>query len=341
MAFHREADGDLNYFFDTYELPVLIVGGLLSLFLLLVAFCSLARWAEVRFRMSAKAGAGMIAVAVFSAGISLFALMFYVPDYLNDGRIRNIYVVDKYNDTRLVVWFIRQDTPAGMTEVYSHRLKSFDLHTGKQCGRLTLSRRYPFDDYHIYGPFNEFAWGYTGQKGMTFLDVFEPEVVADQQAILERNPVLGDRVRLWTGRNATRFDSVTFGLYVYTAGGDIYRIDPDLKATPIGAIDRNLPHVKETCAVCRQESRFIDLSKARSGWVYDGASKDNLRFDDQSGQTLNTIDVHALFGDDTYLYAAVRVGDEVWLFATMKRFFLSAVRTDSGTGEILGKIDYF
>lgn len=332
----------MSYFLDTYEWPFVFIAGLIVLAVLLMAYCYLAYRTTKRLKSSSKWVSFSQVLAVLGAVISFFLFLCYGPDYLNDGRIEHIYLVEKNNHKRLVVWFTRKDTPAGMTWVYSHRIKSFDLDTGGQRGRLTLSRRYWPNDYRIFGPFDHFAWGYTHQNGMVYLDLFEADAVADEKDILKRNPELGGEVHLVTGKGARRFDPVTFGLYVYTANGDIYRINPDLKATNVRSIDTSKErHVKETCAACRHDAQFIDIEKAKTGWVKSARDDAILRFTDKGGRTLNVINLHAMFDDRSYLYAAAHVRDEIWLFATMERYNLSAIRTDAHTGKLIGQIDYF
>ncbi len=49
------------------------------------------------------------------------------------------------------LWFgSRVSTPAGISTSYAHRIKSFDLSTGTERGRLTLSRGYPVNDYRMH-----------------------------------------------------------------------------------------------------------------------------------------------------------------------------------------------
>lgn len=332
----------MSYFLDTYEWPFEFIAGLIAFLVLSLVYCYLAEQISKRFFSGSKGRSFLLGLAVFGAAISFYLLLMYVPDYLNDGQIEYTYLVKKNNETRLVVWFTREDTPAGMTEAYSHRIKCFDLDTGAQRGRLTLSRRYFYNDYRIYGPFHHFAWGYTAQSGMVYLDLFEASVVADEKDILKRNPMLGEKVRLTTGANGKRFDPVTFGLYVYTAKGDVYRINPDLNATHLRAIEKEKEkHVRQTCAVCQHMAQFIDVKKTKNGWHWDDAPGEILRFISKDGRILNTIDVHAMFDDKTYLYAAARVKGEIWLFMTMKRYTLSAVRTEASTGKLIGKIDFF
>lgn len=332
----------MSYFLDTYEFPFVFIAGLIVLAVLLAAFCYLAYRITKRLKSGPKWVSLSQGLAVLGAAISFFLLLSHGPDYLNDGRIASIYLVEKHNHKRLVVWFTREDTPAGMTEAYSHRIKSFDLDTGEQRGRLTLSRRYWFNDYQIFGPFHHFAWGYSHQNGMVCLDLFAAEVVAHEKTILKRNPELGGEVHLMTGKGARRFDPVTFGLYVYTANGDIYRINPDLKATNVRSIDKSKErHVAATCAVCRHDAQFIDIDKAKTGWLKNAQGNAILRFADKGGRTLNAVNLHKMFDDSSYLYATAHVRDEIWLFVTMKRYTLSALRTDAQTGKLIGRIDFF
>lgn len=333
---------NMSYVLDTYGPFILFITAIPVLFILLAVYCLIAGYASKRLKSGTKISSFLIGCAVFGAGISLYFLLLYVPDYLNDGQLKTIYIVEKNKKEHLVAWFVRVDHPAGMSTAYSHRIKSFDLETGKQRGRLTLSRRYRFNDYHIYGPFHQFAWGYGAREGMMFLDVFDAIVVADEKDILKRNPVLGDAVRLVRDTGPRRFDPVTYGLYVYTAKGDTYRINPDLNATRTRDIDRKSEiHVKETCAVCRQADQFIRIKEARTGWTLDPLNSRKLLFLSPHGKVLNTLMIADKFDDNAYLYAAAQVNDEIWLFITVKRYHLSAIKTDSKTGKILGRIDFF
>lgn len=332
----------MNYYLNTYELPILIVGSIVCFFSLLIAYCLVADWLASRLHLGKRWGAVATGMAVFSAALSFFMALLYIPDYINDGKIEDIYIIQNDSETRLVVWYTREDSPGGMSQAYSHRLKSFHLDTGKQRGRLTLSRRYLYNDYQIYGPFHHKAWGYTGQNGMVYLDMYNAQVIADQADILKRNPILGDKIKLMTGQGTKRFDSVTFGLYVYNAQGDIFRINPDLKATHTRDINEpGEKHSQETCAVCRQEAQFVDIEDNTSGWVIAKDDDTLLQFLDKTGKELNRIDLHTIIRRKPSLYTTVPMGNETLLFITKAGFSLKAILTDSQTGKVLGRIDYF
>jgi hypothetical protein len=265
-----------------------------------------------------------------------------IPDYLNDGHFKNIYLVQKNDDVRLVVFFQREDEPSGFSEVYSHRIKSFDLETGACCGRLSLTHHHVSNDFAIYGPFHEHAWGYSNKEGILFLDMYEAQLLADEASILEQLPELGRKVHLTRGPTDYVFDPVTYGLYLSSVSGDIFRLNPDLNAAPTASIDYSKEiHNKETCAVCRQEARFINTINSPSGWSVDSARKNMMHFRNPSGKIVSTIDLDAFFDDNRFLYAAARLKNEVWLFASMENYRLSAIRTNASTGKVIGVVDYF
>ncbi len=206
----------MRYFLITYQIPLMFIAGFIGFCILIWAYWSIAAWISTRLGPRCKARSALSTVAVFAAAISLFLMLHYVPDYFNDGRITKIYILRKAAARRLVVWFTREDNPAGMAGVYSQRIKSFDLDTGRLQGRLTLARRHTFNDYRIFGPCGPFAWGCSARHGIAYLNLFETKVIADEQGILKRNPVLGDRVRLVSGPYDRQFDPVTCGICVFT-----------------------------------------------------------------------------------------------------------------------------
>ncbi len=332
----------MSYYLDTYDILIsLIAGGLIFGTVLAIVLLT-ADWANTGFGWENKKRSLFTTLSILVAAISFYLVLVPLPDYLNDGHFKNIYLVQKNDDVRLVVFFQREDEPSGFSEVYSHRIKSFDLQTGEASGRLTLTNRHVSNDFAIYGPFNEHAWGYSAKEGLLFLDMFDAQVLADQQSVLSQNPELGKEVRITKGPTNYWFDPVTYGLYLSAASGDIFRLDPDLNATHTASIDYSKEiHNKATCAVCQQEARFIDIKNSPVGWSVNKARKQLLQFRNESGKIMSTIDIDALFDDNRFLYAAARLKDEVWLFTSLENYRLSAIRTDASTGKIIGVVDYF
>ena len=332
----------MSYYLDTYYILIsLIAGGLIFGTVLAIVLLT-ADWANTGFGWENKKRSLFTTLSILVAAISFYLVLVPVPDYLNDGHFKNIYLVQKNDAVRLVVFFQREDEPSGFSEVYSHRIKSFDLQTGEASGRLTLTNRHVSNDFAIYGPFNEHAWGYSAKEGLLFLDMFDAQVLADQQSVLSQNPELGKEVRITKGPTNYWFDPVTYGLYLSAASGDIFRLNPDLNATPTSSIDYSKEiHNKETCAVCLQEARFIDVKNSRAGWSVNKTQKQILQFRNESGKIMSTIDIDTFFDDNRFLYAAARLKDEVWLFTSMENYRLSAIRTEASTGKIIGVVDYF
>ena len=320
----------MNYLLGNYGVLISLILGVLIFVTLLAVLLKTAFWWAGRLKTKPNPFVGG---AVLLAALGFFFFLSRVPDYLSDGRIRDLYLID---GSRLVVWFTRTDHPAGISTAYSHRIKSYDLTTGERLGRLTLARREPIDDYYIFGPFDHHAWGYSQESGIRFLDLYETESIADEEGIIRRNPELGEAIELRPGTTSECFDPVSFGLYIFAAKGDIFRVDPDLKARA----KKDLPlrkHDAATCAVCRHEAQFFDPSEVSTGWTFTDDSHRVLEFRDDGGETLNRLEAE----DPEFFYAAARVGNAVYLFFTRSRFSLSAVRTDPLTGAILDRIEYF
>ncbi len=331
----------MSYYLDTYEFWILFPCSIVCFFVLLAGFNYLAGVVEKRFALKKRYTNALVTVPILLAAVGFFLLLTNVPNYLNDGQITRVYLVAE-DEPRLVVWFTRVDTPAGISTSYAHRIKSFDLVTGAQRGRLTLSSRAPFNDYRIHGPFGSHAWGYSEETGLRYLDLYNAQVVIDRDEILRRNPVLGDEIKLVTNGRTKPFDPVTHGAYVYVATGEIYRIDPDLKATAKRDIDYSSEkHDKEYCLVCQHDAQFERIVDNTSCWTFDGDSESTLVFKDETGKELNRLDLPARFGEGAALLTAVTVKGELLLLVTRKRYTLSALRTDPRTGEVLGQTDIF
>ncbi len=220
----------MNYYLGVYEFPILFIGSIVCLFMLLAIFWDVAFWLDNRLELKEKWSRVLLVTSLLT-GIGLFVLLLNtVPDYLRDGEVNELYILNKDNQTRLVVRFTRVDTPGGMDH-YSHQLKSYDFATGEEYGQQGLAVRYYIDDYRIYGAFdNNKAWGYSRQNGIKLLDLFQPKLLCDQEEILERNPQLGKMIRLSPGRNNYVVNPRTKGLRVSTAQGKVYEIGMDLKA---------------------------------------------------------------------------------------------------------------
>jgi len=308
---------------------------------LLTVLLGASSWLTKRFKLSTKWDNRLTGVAIVLAAFTCFCVLFYIPGYFNDGKIKNIYITEIEDETRVVVWFTRIDSPAGVSTSYSHRIKSFNLRTGETTGRLTLAQDSPINDYHIFGPFNNNAWGYSQQTGISYLDLFDAKIISDDAGIVKRNPVLGDKIELRPGTESKCFDSVTFGIYVYAANGDIYLIDPDLKAIAKSDIRDQKTHDTKTCAVCIHEALLIDISKSNVGWAFDEDSKQILSFKNKQGKELNRINLIEMFDEESRLYAAVHINNENLLFITRAGRTLTAIKSDPETGKILEQIEYF
>jgi hypothetical protein len=331
----------MNLFFISHEILIILVGIFLTLFGLLAGFGAIVYLIDRRFSPGEKIRNRLIIISIILTVILLFCMVQYVPDYLIDGKIDNIYLVEKNGEYRLTVLFTRKGSH-GMSTVYSHRIKTYDLKEGRLLGRLTLAKRYYIDDYAIFGPFNNNAWGYSVQTGISFLDLFKTSIIADENKIKKLNPVLGSNIQLFSVKKISNFDAVTFGIYVYSGNGAIYRIDPDLKAVLYNKSKNRAEHNKNKCAACRHNALFKgDIINTNTGWRQDKHIKNMLLFIGKNGKTLNKIDIIKMFGEKSNLYTTARVNNEVLLFITNGGYTLKTVRTDSETGAVLGQVKYF
>ncbi len=209
----------MSYYLDAYDIAISIIASAVIFAVVLVVLLITADWANTRFGWENKKRTMLITLACLGAALSFYMALVPIPDYLNDGHFKNIYLVQKNDDVRLVVLYQREDEPSGFSEVYSHRIKSFDLKTGACCGRLSLTHHHVSNDFAIYGPFHEHAWGYSNKEGILFLDMYEAQLLADEASILEQLPELGREVHLTIGPTNTLFDPVTYGLYLSSASG--------------------------------------------------------------------------------------------------------------------------
>ncbi|GEM_PF-2599155 len=331
----------MNLFFSSHEILITIIGTFSTLFSLLAGFGTAVYLIDKRFSPGEKIRNSLITISVILSVVLLFCVVQYVPDYLIDGKIDNIYLVEKNGNYRLTVRFTRKSSH-GMSTVFSHRIKTYDLTDGRLLGSLNLAKRYYLDDYIIFGPFNNNAWGYSSQTGICLLDLFRPLIVADEDKIKKLNPFLGSNIQLMPGEKINCFDTITFGIYVYSENGTIYRIDPDLKAVLYKKPENRRKHDKKNCAVCRHNSLFRnDIANSSIGWRQDRHLETELLFIDKNNNILNRIDITKVFGEKSNLYTTARVNNKVLLFITNQRYTLKAVRTDPETGGVMGQVNYF
>ena len=367
----------MNYFLNNYYVIVYFLSAIIFAILIIIICFSLICFAN-HFSLSKKWLAVIIFVSVFGSMLLYGYLLVNVPDYLNDGKIRYVFFQEQNNETRLVTWFTRIDRPAGMSTVYSHRLKSYDLNNGKQLGRENLLRRYYTNDYKIYGPFGNKAWGYSKKSGVQLLDFYKPKILFNNEDILQKNPQLGSLIRIYDAYNYPVYDPVSHGLYVVNATGNIYRITPDLQAVFVGDIkidkvnydQRRYPewifeeekginsktvHIKgiklsdkSKIFISPEIVEYWDDDSLKLGkiwiehWSTNSADADCLlSYVNKNGEELNCINITQFFKNKkAKSYFTLLHDNEIYLFITRSYYTLTALRTEIKKGNMLGRIDY-
>lgn len=181
----------MRYFLNVYEtllmFPFAFIAFITYLLLLGLLFSGL----EKLFQLIKKYRWISLTGTIFGAGILLWLTLLYLPFFMNDGKITWSYLFRQDQQIRLVLWFTHTQ-PANMIDVYSNRLKSFDLKSGKKLKKLNLNHRSYWDDYEIYGPSGNLAWGYSEQTGPALIDLYDLKILQDQDRIRQLNPELGE-----------------------------------------------------------------------------------------------------------------------------------------------------
>ena len=153
---------------------------------------------------------------------------------------------------QLTVWFSFERGGGRSVTHYKEHLKAYDLQTGKVLGSVIMSRKL---HYRLYAAHHNKAWGYCKQAGIQLLDLVKPGLIATEQEILERNPRLGENVKLYLG-NA--YDPVTNSLRIVAADEQVYRLDVDLKTSAMDHVPDRLPPEKKGWAFAK-DWRFYTL----------------------------------------------------------------------------------
>jgi hypothetical protein len=332
----------MNYIFHKYEgLLVVIVGIplgtvllLLCLFLLGGASNRLIDKYNLKERIKGVLITGGVVLCVF---ISLGSLYLVYQRFVH-GAIRYSYLVNRGGEEHLVVWLTRQETRAGVATSYTQRYMSFDIHTGKSLDRIDAVKSAPINDYWIYGPFGTQLWTYCEKSGLLLLDIFKPEVLANSNDILDKNPELRPIIKVSSDRYEEFYDRENHTFSVADARGEIYRVAPDLTIEPARepASRRHHTHEGSTRILWYWKNMKQDTAKR---WEIQG--ENILIYLDESGRELNRIDLSELFHPDTRPYTLLHRKHESLILVTRDWYTLSAIRTDPETGKVLGIINYF
>jgi hypothetical protein len=291
-----------------------------------------------------------------------------------DGKIEELFILNESGAPRLSVRFSRPNTRRGMTYSYTHRLKTFDLLSGKLLGRLEMGNKVHGQEYTIYGPFDARAWGINSSTGLQLLDLSKPAIIAGEAEILEKNPQLGKKIRFVFVDNI--YDPAKHTIQAIAPDGRYYRISPDLATVKIehysrpyspwikywsfswvpGAERKTVRHryaggqplgkkVEMISPKMVEELNPEELARKKA-WVTHRSSSGRdydllLSYVDEHGVELNHINLtRMLKGKKVMAINTYSRKDQVLLFVSQFGITLSALRTGPNNGKILGRIDY-
>ncbi len=213
----------VNYYLNVYEFVILFPAALLFFFLL-VGFSLFFVFRFDPDNLPKYFPFQALLVVVLVADCLIYSLGFFKAlDRIDNGAIKQVFCLTDGRQAKLAVWFSRDE----WLREQICTLRSFDLESGRHLGRVQLIKWYWRRDYRIWGPFDGGkAWGYSFKRGLNLIDLGRARILADEKAILERNPQLGGALAL------TRhpFDRATSTMAVVGNQGRIFFIGPDLKA---------------------------------------------------------------------------------------------------------------
>lgn len=165
----------MTHFLNTYQLPLSALLAVVSMLFYMPLLLALADAVTKLLKLKETFIWLPITIAIFSA-MGLMALtIVQLPNYINDGEIEDMYIFNNGKQTCLTVWFFHAED-ANMLDVYTNRLKSFDLKTGKKLGRLNLNKRSYDDDLKIFKPFGGLAWCKSSDTGVMLVDLYNLKI---------------------------------------------------------------------------------------------------------------------------------------------------------------------
>lgn len=332
----------MNYIFSKYEGIIMVLVGIpvgtallmLSIFLFGTAYNRFSDMFKLRGWITGVLTWGVI---ILSAAIALGSL-YLVYHRLYHGGIRYSYLVTRGSEERLAVWLTRVDHPAGVSTAYTERYISFNIDSGKELGRMDAVKTSFTGDYWIYGPFGTKLWAYCEKTGVLLLDLFKPEVLADDTDIMRKNPVLKPVIKIASDQYDKIYEHENHTFSVAAANGEIYRVAPDLTiqsarepARPPQHKDKGHTHILRSWKHMKQHP-----SKK---WSIEAGNI--LAYTDESGRELNRINLGEMFEPDTRPYTLLHRKHETLILVTRDLYTLDAIRTDPETGKVLGTVHYF
>jgi len=313
----------MNYYLNKLKIPISILAIIILLILFIIIFLRILNFIDKYFQKFRSITDKIETIGFILCIFPIIFITILINDCLIDGRIRDIYFTEKNNQIHLTVWFTREDTPAGVATVYSHRLKSYDLIKGKQKGSLDLEWRYFHNGYCFFGPFeNSKVWcySYRHRNSIKIVDLYGPKLIADQKKILKLNPQLGKIIEIVPWDPKYQYNPLTNELYIACADGKIFGVDPQINIHPYKENEINTNIKKEK------------ISKTPDSLFY---------YIDEKTKMLYNIDLTRAFKKGFKPLGVLPFNDDIYIFADKKGYSLTALRIDSNTGKIIDKINYF
>lgn len=186
------------------------------------------------------------------------------------GGIRKIFVLPTTESPKLAVWCTRIYGKRVGSD-YEQYIRIFDLMSGTHLKSLKVDPKYPSDDYRLYWPGGDKAWGYRKGPGIMLIDLTVPKIIADSARILKSNPALGRGFIPKTFIGGV--DADQGGLYVTSANGGIYKLKEDLSAAKVTALPVDV-HLKREQAF-EKDWAFYRLKTSKGRHAHTRGSRCN------------------------------------------------------------------
>lgn len=319
------------------------------------------------------------AIVLFMFGfLCAMILPWFLHAALSNGETYDLFVLNRNNETRVVVWQWRQYDDYWFTHD-KKRLVAYDLATGEKRGKFILGRN---------GSNGHINWFYLWESssiwtydyfGLRLIDVFTPELIASEEQIFKQNPGLGSSIK--TDYYSSKiFNPRTHGIKVYNNKGEYYEILPNLKAVPIKKVKNLEPYkrpeeknygeitnwvIDTITDIANISARMVGYPLSNNPayfnapeliyrygtqaktmdkcWIEDYTDKGyTITCVDKYGNKLNSVSLNDVLGRKSNrvdkLYAHQ---NHVYIFTSRDWFTLTALKFDMETGTLLGKVNYF
>jgi hypothetical protein len=143
----------------------------------------------------------------------------------NQGKVSRIYPLTVDGELRFSVWLTRVYSKKVGAD-YAHILRTYDVESGTELATVRVSPRHYDEDFRIYPPAGNRAWAYGHKDGLKLLDLAEAQVIADEDALLERMSVFGGSISFTPSGDP--HDPTTNSVLVRAADGSQFRVNDTL-----------------------------------------------------------------------------------------------------------------